>query len=123
MTKRLNIKKAINRAKDKYDVSWDGSKFIGANADIANKMNKVNINRFNYFKDQKQNKAAQQRQLLDKISKQVKAGVTASKGQAMHGDGYKSGDGGFDTSAADKAGTSLGSGQFSPQTSKGRSGY
>ena len=115
--------KAINRAKDKYDVSWDGSKFIGANADIANKMNKVNINRFNYFKDQKQNKAAQQRQLLDKISKQVKAGVTASKGQAMHGDGYKSGDGGFDTSAADKAGTSLGSGQFSPQTSKGRSGY
>ena len=33
------------------------------------------------------------------------------------------GGGGFDTSAADKAGTSLGSGQFSPKTSKGRSGY
>ena len=35
---------------------------------------------------------------------------------------YQSGDGGggFDTSAADKAGTSLGSGQFSPKTSKGR---
>ena len=31
--------------------------------------------------------------------------------------------GGFDTSAADRAGTSLGSGQFSPKTSKGRSGY
>tara|TARA_Y100000816_G_C25743709_1_gene391288 strand:- start:156 stop:605 length:450 start_codon:yes stop_codon:yes gene_type:complete len=38
---------------------------------------------------------------------------------------YQSGDGGggFDTSAADKAGTSLGSGQFSPKTSKGRRGY
>ena len=33
------------------------------------------------------------------------------------------GGGGFDTSAADKAGTSEGSGQFSPSTSKGRSGY
>ena len=116
--------KAINRAKDKYDVSWDGSKFIGANADIANKMNKVNINRFNYFKDQKQNKDAQQRQLLDKIAKQVAAGQTAKIGQSLHGGFKKSGDGGgFDTSAADKAGTSLGSGQFSPQTSKGRSGY
>jgi len=31
--------------------------------------------------------------------------------------------GSFDTSAADKAGTSVGSGQFSPSTSKGRSGY
>ena len=29
----------------------------------------------------------------------------------------------FDTSRADRAGTSLGSGQFSPQTSRGRSGY
>jgi hypothetical protein len=31
--------------------------------------------------------------------------------------------GSFDTSAADKAGTSVGSGQFSPSTSRGRSGY
>ena len=37
--------------------------------------------------------------------------------------GTGGGGGGFDTSAADKAGTSLGSGQFSPKTSKGRSGY
>ena len=33
------------------------------------------------------------------------------------------GGGGFDTSAADRAGTSAGSGQFSPSTSRGRSGY
>ena len=37
--------------------------------------------------------------------------------------GTGGGGGGFDTSAADKAGTSLGSGQFSPKTSRGRSGY
>ena len=42
--------------------------------------------------------------------------------------GYNGGNGGngggiFDTSAADRAGTSAGSGQFSPKTSRGRSGY
>jgi len=37
--------------------------------------------------------------------------------------GEGGGAGSFDTSAADKAGTSLGSGQFSPSTSRGRSGY
>ena len=38
-------------------------------------------------------------------------------------DNRGSGGGGFDTSAADSAGTSAGSGQFSPRTSRGRSGY
>jgi len=37
--------------------------------------------------------------------------------------GGNQGGGGFDTSAADKAGTSEGSGQFSPSSSTGRSGY
>ena len=37
--------------------------------------------------------------------------------------GFTGSGGGFDTSAADKAGTSLGSGQFSPSSSRGRSGY
>ena len=37
--------------------------------------------------------------------------------------GEGGGAGKFDTSAADKAGTSLGSGQFAPKTSTGRSGY
>jgi hypothetical protein len=36
---------------------------------------------------------------------------------------YGGGGGGFSTSAADRAGTSVGSGQFSPSTSRGRSGY
>jgi hypothetical protein len=37
--------------------------------------------------------------------------------------GFTGPGGGFDTSAADRAGTSLGSGQFSPSSSRGRSGY
>ena len=37
--------------------------------------------------------------------------------------GFTNEKGGFSTDKADDAGTSLGSGQFSPQTSKGRSGY
>jgi len=39
------------------------------------------------------------------------------------GGGGGGGGGGFSTSAADRAGTSAGSGQFSPSTSRGRSGY
>ena len=37
--------------------------------------------------------------------------------------GFTNAGGGFSTSAADRAGTSVGSGQFSPSSSRGRSGY
>ena len=37
--------------------------------------------------------------------------------------GFTNERGGFSTNRADRAGTSIGSGQFSPKTSKGRSGY
>jgi len=86
--------KAIERAKEKYGVGFDGTQFTGANADIANKMNDRNINMFNFFKNQK---AAKDQQIADvraKMKKQVEAGVTAAKGQAMHS-GMKSGDGGY----------------------------
>ena len=86
--------KAIERAKEKYGVGFDGTQFTGANANIANKMNDRNINMFNFFKNQK---AAKDKQIADvraKMKKQVEAGVTADKGQAMHG-GMKSGDGGY----------------------------
>jgi len=85
--------KAIERAKEKYGVGFDGTQFTGANADIANKMNDRNINMFNFFKNQK---AAKDKQIADvraKMKKQVEAGVTADKGQAMHGGGDG---GGFD---------------------------
>ena len=90
--------KAIERAKEKYGVGFDGTQFTGANADIANKMNDRNINMFNFFKNQKAAKDQQIADLRAKIKKQVEAGVTAAKGQAMHGGGE--GDGGL--SAAQK---------------------
>ena len=37
--------------------------------------------------------------------------------------GFTNDRGGFSTNRADRAGTSVGSGQFSPKTSRGRSGY
>ena len=37
--------------------------------------------------------------------------------------GFTNDRGGFSTSRADRAGTSVGSGQFSPKSSRGRSGY
>jgi len=56
---------------------------------------------------------------------------TAARARAANPDVYREADergftndrGGFSTSAADRAGTSVGSGQFSPSTSRGRSGY
>jgi hypothetical protein len=56
---------------------------------------------------------------------------TAARARAANASVYASADrqgftndrGGFSTSAADRAGTSAGSGQFSPSTSRGRSGY
>jgi len=48
---------------------------------------------------------------------------TISRARQANPGVYEGRSGGFDTSAADKAGTSAGSGQFSPSTSRGRSGY
>ena len=87
--------KAIERAEDKYDVTWDGNKFVGPNAKKANYMNKFNIGAFKFYEKQKDDRQAQQRDLLDKIAAQVKAGATAKKGTALHGGTQTSGgDGG-----------------------------
>ena len=87
--------KAIERAEDKYDVTWDGNKFVGPNAKKANYMNKFNINAFKFYEKQKDDRQTQQRDLLDKIAAQVKAGATAKKGAALHGGTQTSGgDGG-----------------------------
>ena len=61
----------------------------------------------------------EQKNIITPLKKPTK--TTSVTGTTKPGTG--GGGGGFDTSAADKAGTSLGSGQFSPKTSKGRSGY
>ena len=96
--------KTIERMKDKYNVGFDGTKFTGANADVANQMNKFNLNAFNFYKNQRANKKAQERELLNKVKAQVAAGVTAAKGQAMHGGGDGGGSKSFDTSKPGKEG-------------------
>ena len=66
-------------------------------------MNKRRINNFNFLSNMKNQKDAQTRDLLDKIAKQVKSGVTAKMGKSLHGGDKKSkgdgGGGGFSTPA------------------------
>ena len=85
---------AIERAKDKYNVGFDGTKFTGANADLANKRNNFNLKAFNFYKNQKADKDFQSRELLDKVKAQVASGATAKIGQALHGGGDGPGGGG-----------------------------
>jgi len=67
--------KAIERAKEKYGVGFDGTQFTGANADIANKMNDRNINMFNFFKNQKAAKDQQIADVIEKMKNQKSAPV------------------------------------------------
>ena len=78
------------------------------------KQNKLDFAQ-NYLEKVKQEREQRQREAARRNFANVYA--SADK-QGFTGPG-----GGFDTSAADKAGTSLGSGQFSPSSSRGRSGY
>jgi len=68
---------------------------------------------------------------IDAANKQAAQDAQVARARAANTAVYESADrqgftndrGGFSTSAADRAGTSAGSGQFSPSTSRGRSGY
>tara|TARA_Y100001972_G_scaffold99691_1_gene123775 strand:- start:33 stop:812 length:780 start_codon:yes stop_codon:yes gene_type:complete len=68
---------------------------------------------------------------IDAANKAAAEAATAARARAANAAVYASADrqgftneqGGFSTSAADRAGTSAGSGQFSPSSSRGRSGY
>jgi hypothetical protein len=65
-----------------------------------------------YFQKSRERKQAERAQ-------KAMPGVYASAKE----EGFTNDRGGFSTDRADDAGTSLGSGQFSPSTSRGRSGY
>jgi len=78
------------------------------------KKDKLNFAR-NYLEKVKQEREQRQREAARRNFADV---YRRADQQGFTGPG-----GGFDTSAADKAGTSLGSGQFSPSSSRGRSGY
>ena len=68
---------------------------------------------------------------IDAANKAAAEALTAARARERNAAVYAEADrrgftnqqGGFSTSAADRAGTSIGSGQFSPSTSRGRSGY
>tara|TARA_R100000149_G_C5862135_1_gene127815 strand:+ start:309 stop:1253 length:945 start_codon:yes stop_codon:yes gene_type:complete len=53
-------------------------------------MNKNNLNNFSFLTNMKNKKDKQQRDFLDKVKAQVKAGVTANIGQSLHGGNGKS---------------------------------
>ena len=61
--------------------------------------------------------------LKDREAAALKAAQKSAVYASAKEQGFTNDRGGFDTSAADRAGTSEGSGQFSPSTSRGRSGY
>jgi hypothetical protein len=87
---------------------------------LAKDANYLGTNKFNLAK---QNFA---QNYFDKNA--VNAGGVKIDNTVYSGADYQGGDGpsnagGFDTSAADRAGTSAGSGQFSSKSSKGRQGY
>jgi len=73
-------------------------------------------------------KAAEQKAFQERVAREADTAARArSRNQAVYEradrQGFTNRDGGFSTSRADRAGTSVGSGQFSPSSSRGRSGY
>ena len=72
--------------------------------------------------------AAEKRAFQERVAREADTAARArARNQAVYESadrqGFTNRDGGFSTSRADRAGTSEGSGQFSPSSSRGRSGY
>ena len=108
------------------------SKYDDFKYQYSNINDKINLAK--KAQDIKEKKIAKEAQ--EKIEKEFNERVaaetaTANRARAANAAVYASADaqnftnaqGGFSTSAADRAGTSAGSGQFSPSSSRGRSGY
>ena len=105
----------------------------------ANKMTEMMRKKYNFRQKQikqqefdkkiaDQQKKAEEKAFQERVAKEAD---TAARARAKNKAVYESADrqgftndrGGFSTSRADRAGTSVGSGQFSPKSSRGRSGY
>jgi hypothetical protein len=111
-----------------------------AGYDLVNRFGLITKAKTNFLNQQKKAKEIADFQRAEKERKkrekefndQVAAeAATAARARARNASVYASADrqgftnrdGGFSTSRADRAGTSAGSGQFSPSSSRGRSGY
>ena len=87
----LRYDKAVKRAEDKYGVTWDGTKFVGENAEIANKRNRRNIDMFKFFRDQKTERDRMRKEIIEKAKKQksppIQRGFPTSTTSTSTGDG------------------------------------
>jgi hypothetical protein len=110
----------LEKSKKNYTEKYGGLDIINEYGKNWSEMNKNNLNNFEFLTNMKSKKDKQERDFLDKVKAQVKAGVTAKIGQSLHGgnDGPK-GDGGnkgnigsdgADYSSAGKTGAKAGFG-------------
>jgi len=102
----------------------------GLSGAIDKRIARINKTLAKQRKDKKrqESKVLQQRlkdlqALKDREAAALKAAQKSAVYASAKEQGFTNDRGTFDTSAADRAGTSEGSGQFSPSTSRGRSGY
>jgi len=129
------------RLSEKYGATFnpETGMFESEDEEAAARANKMtNLMRKKYTFRQQQikqqefdKKIAEQKAEAERQAQMEREAATAARARAANPDVYARADrqgftnagGGFSTSAADKAGTSVGSGQFSPSSSRGRSGY
>jgi len=129
------------RLSEKYGATFnpETGMFESEDEEAAKKANKMtNLMRKKYTFRQQQikqqefdKKIAEQKAEAERQAQMEREAATAARARAANPDVYARADrqgftnagGGFSTSAADRAGTSVGSGQFSPSSSRGRSGY
>ena len=80
------------------------------------------------FQNKERERKKREKEFNDRVAAEA---ATAARARAANAavyasadrQGFTNQDGGFSTSRGDRAGTSVGSGQFSPSSSRGRSGY
>jgi hypothetical protein len=129
------------RLSDKYGATFnpETGMFESEDEEAARKANQMtNLMRKKFVFRQQQikqqefdKKIAEQKAEAERQAQMEREAATAARARAANPDVYARADrqgftnagGGFSTSAADRAGTSVGSGQFSPSSSRGRSGY
>ena len=76
---------SINKSKQRWENKFGSLTNTNNLGKTWSEMNKKNIIDFNFLKNQKQIKDKQMRDTLDNVAAQVKAGVTAMRGQSLHG--------------------------------------
>tara|TARA_R100001510_G_scaffold34533_1_gene31032 strand:- start:8 stop:1114 length:1107 start_codon:yes stop_codon:yes gene_type:complete len=113
---------------DKYDVEFDPitGQFIGKNAAYANKMNKMNLAKYNYYTQKEKERVANEKLMAEKAALESRLESQKQYDPAVHGpnnyglgsDGQQS----FDTGQGFGANATTG-GPVSNRTGRGRTDY